>query len=210
MVRWWIARRSLIRRLFLLFTSFTSIGTMPISLGPTPMTLPWWGIALLVVAMIFFVVLVVFEFHDHKHHHVFAKTDTEGINRYMHHWIKYGSRVAIWTRDMSWANSEPTKKLLMNKAQCGELILCMPSPTELTEELTKNGAEGCYYGTDRHETPASRFTITNFGRDGSAVAVGRTVGGTHVIEEFNAGDHPAYYIAADLVALVRSGKGQNR
>ncbi|MCY4488949.1 MAG: hypothetical protein OXF11_17770 [Deltaproteobacteria bacterium] len=210
MVRWWIAWRSLICRLFFLFSSVASIGGMFISLRPTPTTLPWWGIALLVVAVIFVVVLVVFELHDHKYCHVFAKTDTEGINRYMHHWIKYGSLVAIWTRDMSWANSGTTKELLMQKARDGELILCMPSPTELTDELTENGAEGCYYGAERHETPSSRFTITNFGRDGSAVAVGRTVGRTHVIEEFSAGAHPAYHIAADLVALVRSSQAQVR
>ena len=71
-------------------------------------------------------------------------------------------------------------------------------------ELAAAGAEVCVYGTNLLESPASRFTIIFFGRDGARVAVGRAVGDTHVIDEFNSGSHPAFHLAADLVALVRA------
>ena len=37
----------------------------------------------------------------------------------------------------------------------------------------------------------------------SRVAVGRQIGDAHVIDEFAAGEHPAYYLAHDLIRLAR-------
>ena len=91
-------------------------------------------------------------------------------------WIGPGGRVAIWSRDMSWAVDETTWELLSKKARDNELILCLSAENETARELGALGAEVCYFG-ENLESPASRFTITGFGRDGSAVAVGRTVGG---------------------------------
>ena len=122
----------------------------------------------------------------------------------MHDWIKHGGRVAIWSRDMSWANSEETKQLLEVKARRHELLLFLPSANPLSQQLAGSGAEVVYYGASRLESPGSRFTITHYGRDGSSLAVGRVRGDTHVIDEFHSSDHPAYHIAADLVALARS------
>ena len=127
----------------------------------------------------------------------------------MHDWIKYGGRVAIWTRDLSWAQNSETRRLLKTKAERNELILCLPKSNELTEELAAAGAEVCTYGANSLESPASRFTIVFFGRDGSRVAVGRANGNTHVIDEFAASGHPAFYLAEDLIALAR-GQTMNR
>src|SRR6266571_3685379 len=95
---------------------------------------------------------------------VFARTDSEGIKRYMHDWIQHGGRVAIWTRDMSWAQNAQTRRLLREKAERRELILCLPEPNELARELSAAGAEICAYGAQHLESPASRFTIAFFGR----------------------------------------------
>jgi len=172
---------------------------------PSPKDLPWWAIVLLVVAPLLLVVFVVLEFLTHQGCcRVYGKTDTEGIKRYMHDWIEHGGRVAIWTRDMSWAHDADTHRLLKQKAAHGELILCLPEQNEIAKELAAAGAEVCVYGTNLLESPASRFTIVFFGRDGARVAVGRAVGDTHVIDEFNSGSHPAFYLAADLIALVRA------
>jgi hypothetical protein len=157
----------------------------------------------------FFVVLVVFEFLDRRGRSVYAKSDTEGIKRYMHAWIEHGGRVAIWTRDMSWAQNPETRRLLTAKAHRNELILCLPELSEFTAELAEAGAEVCAYGATLLESPASRFTIVFFGRDGSRVAVGRAEGDTHVIDEFSAGGHPAFYLAADLVTIVRALQGRH-
>ena len=126
----------------------------------------------------------------------------------MHDWIEHGGRVAIWTRDMSWAQNPETRRLLAEKARRNELILCLPELNELATELAAAGAEVCAYGAGHLESPASRFTIAFFGRDGSRVAVGRAEGDTHVIDEFSAGGHPAFHLAEDLITLVRSLQGR--
>lgn len=202
--RWCVAYRSLILRLFLLTAGFSSISGLLVVFLPPRDLWPWWYTLLLLIALILFITLVFFEFNDHKTRHVFNKADSTGIENYMYDWIKYGGRVAIWTRDMTWANSARITGLLTTKALNHELILCMPSPIELSTKLVDDGAEAYYYGPNQFDVPISRFTIVDFGHDGSSVAVGRTVGRTHVIDEFSARDHPVYHIAADLVALVRA------
>ena len=151
-----------------------------------------------------FVVLIVMEIGARSSRRIYAKEDVAGIRRYMHEWIEHGSRVAIWTRDMSWAQTEETRRLLAEKARRNELILCLPERNEFVSDLERKGAEVCIYGSDMLESPAARFTITLFGRDGSRVAIGRADGDAHVIVEFTVGEHPAYHVAADLVALVRA------
>ncbi len=126
----------------------------------------------------------------------------------MHDWIGHGGRVAIWTRDMSWAQNPETRSLLTEKARRNELILCLPELNEIATELGDAGAEVCAYGARHLELPASRFTIAFFGRDGSCVAVGRTEGEMHVIDEFSAGSHPAFHLAEDLITFVRSQQGR--
>jgi hypothetical protein len=204
---WWKAWGELILKLLTLFASFASMGGLLVAFLPSPRDLPSWAVALLVSAACFLVVLVVLEFLDRRGRRVYARGDAEGIKRYMHNWIEHGGRVAIWTRDMSWAQNPETRRLLTEKARRRELILCLPELNELANELAGAGAEVCAYGARRLESPASRFTIAFFGRDGSRVAVGRAEGDTHVIDEFSAGGHPAFYLAEDLITLVRSLQG---
>lgn len=204
---WWTAWGELVRKLVPLVASFASMGGLLVAFLPSPKDLPWWAVALLVLAVFGFVVLAVLEFFDRRGRRVYAKSDTEGIKRYMHDWIEHGGRVAIWTRDMSWAQNPETRRLLTEKARRNELILCLPELNDVAAELTRAGAEVCAYGVSLLESPASRFTIAFLGRDGSRVAVGRAEGDTHVIDEFSAGGHPAFHLAADLVALVRALQG---
>lgn len=201
---WWRARGELVRKLLTLFASFASLVGLLIAFLPPLAELPWWAVVLLASAAFFLVLLIVLEILDHRGRRVYAKSDSDGIKRYMHDWIEHGGRVAIWTRDMSWAQNPETSKLLTNKAKRGELILCLPELNDFARQLEADGAEVCGYGERYLESPASRFTIAFFGRDGSRVAVGRAEGDVHVIDEFGAGGHPAFHLAADLVTLVRS------
>ncbi len=201
---WWKSWGELVRKLLALFGSFASIVGLLVFFLPPPASLPWWAVAVLVFAGLCVVVLIVLEFIEHGGRRVFAKSDTEEIKKYMHDWIEHGGRVAIWTRDMSWAQNQETRGLLTEKARRGELILCLPELNALATELSKAGAEVCAYGARRLELPASRFTIAFFGRDGAAVAVGRAEQDTHVIDEFSAGSHPVFHVAEDLIAIVRS------
>ena len=199
---WWMAWGALVQRLLALAGSVASlVGVLIIFL---PRELPWWAITLLASSAFFLAVLVFLEVAARRGRHVFAKADSAGIKGYLHDWIEHGGRVAIWTRDMSWAHNAETRRLLLDKAGRGELILCLPESIELSRELAAAGAEVCSYGAVRLESPASRFTIAFFGRGGSRVAVGHEVGHAHVIDEFEPGQHPAFYLAEDLVALVRT------
>jgi predicted ferric reductase len=200
----------LVRKLVALVASFASMAGLLVAFLPSPKDLPWWAVTLLVMAFLAFIVLVVLELSDRRHRHVYAHTDAHGIRRYMHQWIEHGGRVAIWTRDMSWAQNPETRQLLIGKARRQELILCLPEVNALAEELVQAGAEVCAYGAGLLESPASRFTITFFGRDGSRVAVGRAEGDTHVIDEFGAGGHPAFHLAADLVTIARALERRQR
>ena len=156
---WWKTWGELVRKLVALVASFASMAGLLLALLPPTKDLPWWAVGLIISATFFLLVLVVFEFVDHRGHRIFAKSDSEGIRRYMHDWIVHGGRVAIWTRDMSWAQNRDTRKVLIEKARRNELILCVPESNELTDELAAAGAEVCAYGPEHLESPASRFTI---------------------------------------------------
>lgn len=125
-----------------------------------------------------------------------------GINRYLYRRIDSGGRVAIWTRDMSWAEGEKMAELLRRKAQRGELIICLPQPIPKSDELKQIGAEVFAYGTD-HATDY-RFIIVNYGRAGSRIAVFRHSRSHYVlIREYSADEHPAFQMAHDLVRMVQ-------
>ena len=74
---------------------------------------------------------------------------------------------------------------MIQKAQEKELIICLPKNIEKSDALKQHGAEVIEYGT--LDAPATSFTITNYGRGGSRVAVGRPSGKLHVIQEFSQG-----------------------
>jgi hypothetical protein len=207
---WWKAWGEVVQRVLALFGSLASLLGLLVMFLPPPGNLPWWAIALLLSAAVCVIVLVALEFLAHRRRRVYAKSDRDGIRRYMHSWIEHGGRVAIWTRDMTWAQNPETRRLLTRKARQGELILCLPKQNQLATELAAAGAEIRAYGASRLESPASRFTIVFFGRDGARVAVGRAVGDTHVIDEFDSGAHPAFHLAEDLVALARAQQADRR
>lgn len=204
MMIWWKTWGDLVLKFLALAGALASLVGIIVLFIPSPKNLPWWGIALFVSAIFSLIALVLLEFHTHRGRRVYAKDDQDGIKNYMHDWIEHSGRVAIWTRDMSWAHNDETRKLLIEKAKCKELILCLPEQNELATELEAAGAEVCTYGVKHLESPASRFTIAFFGRGGARVAVGRADGDTHIIDEFKEGSHPAFYLAEDLIALVRS------
>lgn len=206
---WWDQWGELVQKFLALAGSIASLIGLLVLFVPSPMALQGWALALVVSAVICLAIFVLLELLTQRGRRVYGKNDAEGIKKYMHDWIEHGGRVAIWTRDLSWAQNFETRQLLKTKAERNELILCLPKKNDLTDELAAAGAEVCAYGANKLESPASRFTIVFFGRDGSRVAVGRANGNTHVIDEFAASGHPAFYLAEDLIALAR-GQIANR
>lgn len=197
----------LVTRLLFASGSFASIVGLLLQLEPLTQW-RWWHFMLVALGALLLLGFVVTEFTQRNRYRVYRRSNSKAIGRYMRKWIEPGGRVAIWTRDLTWAaRDDRSRAMLREKAKSGELILCVAEENELSRELGGVGAEVCFFG-DLLELPACRFTITDFGRDGSAVAVGRTVGDRHVIEEFGAGDHPAYHMAMDLVTVIRKQQAQ--
>jgi hypothetical protein len=163
---------------------------------------PWWVIALITLAVLSLLIAVVFQLKSGSNVHIYLAEDKKGIRNYMYKWLKNSGRCAIWTRDMSWGGDQEMVSLLKTKAKTGELIICLPQNVELTNSLQQIGAEIVAYGAS--EAPSTRFTIVEYERAGSRVAVAIRKGNWHVIEEFSAEDHTAFYMAQDLVRLVRS------
>lgn len=154
--------------------------------------------------LLLYAYLVYYEIKTLEGKRIFEQSDSVSIKNYMLYWIAYGGRVAIWTRDMSWADDEASKGLLIKKAEKGELIICLPAHTPFSEELEKKGGEIYAYGMDLLSDPSARFTIACYGRDGSKVAIGRAKADKHIIEEFDSGSHPAFNLANELVQIAKN------
>lgn len=160
-----------------------------------------WKVALIVLAVLLTTFAVIWVLKPDRATHAYRVNDQAGINRYLYRWIDSGGRVAIWTRDMSWAEDAAMNQLLLRKAQAKELIICLPKAIATSDYLKQNDAEVVAYGT--WDAPAVSFTIINYNRAGSRVAVGRASGNKHIIQEFSEGEHPAFYMAHDLVRMVQ-------
>lgn len=199
---WLSIRKAFVGKVIALLGSYASLIGVLLHYCSSWDQLSWWSKVLIVLSTVATLWLLIKHFQEALNTKVYRKQDKAGIRAYLHDWIEHGGRVAVWTRDMSWADEKKTKKLLKDKAKKGELILCMPKKNDLSNYLEEQGADVCIYGETGLETPNSRFTITYFGRDGARVAVGRAQGEVHVIEEFDSGSHPAFYLANDLVNLV--------
>jgi hypothetical protein len=153
------------------------------------------------IAVFSFGTMLFFDIRDYKRAFPRALKTSQEIGRYMFGWISKGGRVAIFTRDMSWAKDPQLRDLLLTKARHDELTVCLPSKIPLAEELERNGAHVLAY-EELGYVPQSRFTIINKDRMDARVAVGRSLERGHVIEEFSAGDHPVFSVANDLVEIV--------
>jgi hypothetical protein len=123
----------------------------------------------------------------------------------MFNWISKGNRVAIFTRDMTWTDTNDIKELLCKKAGNHELSIYLPEITQrikpFIEELKNYGAS-IYTYPELDLIPESRFTIINKDRSDAQVAVGRNVKGKHTIEEYTIGEHPVFGIANDLTRVI--------
>ena len=163
-------------------------------------TLPIWFIVVMgAVAVITVALMALTILAPDRSTRQYNLSDTSGINSYLFEWISNGGRVAIWTRNMSWADSTRMMPMLREKAKAGDLIICLPKRIDKSDELKTHGAEVVAYG--QLDTPSLTFTIVNYGRSGSRVAVGRPSKNKHVIQEFSAEEHIAFDLAYDLVRL---------
>ena len=168
----------------------------------------WWVFVLIAAFLSLMVLTTIIVLKSETTIRVYPADDEMSIRNYLLHWIKNGGRVAIWTRDMSWADDDDMKEMLRLKAQSQELIICLPNETDTTEYLSSYGAEVIAYGA--WDSPIMSFTISNYGRAGARVAIGRRKGNFHIIQEFSAEENSAFDMAHDLVRLVREQQRARR
>ena len=128
------------------------------------------------------------------------------INKFMGNWIKRTGRTVIFTRDMSWVDNDKMKNELRKKAKKNDLIICQPKINEFTASLKEDGAE-IYTYENLKFIPKSRFTFINYSTNSSKVAIGRKDDKhNHIITEFTTKDTIEYYLAEDLVNIIKSLK----
>lgn len=160
----------------------------------------WWQIlAFGVLLLITFYAL----YKEHKSAPKIFKGKNKNINikKYMYNWIKNGERVAIFSRDLTWVDTNSaTYNMLVQKSSVDELSICLPEITSMGKELKSKGAEIHEY-PGLQLTPQSRFTITHLGKNGSRVAIAFPKGDKHKIYEYDQ-DHPAFSLANDIVEIL--------
>jgi hypothetical protein len=162
------------------------------------------AIGLLVVAM----VLDVQEYFSSRPIRYKSGPDQQRkIRDYLFRWISNGGTVAVFSNNLGWVDDDAMREMLYRKAQRSELILILPKSIPLSDDLKDRGAEVVTYPSINYVI-RSRFTIVNFNRIDTAVAIGRMISRDHVIEEFNAGSHPAFFLAQDLVEILRRSHGE--
>src|SRR6266478_6593620 len=81
---WWKAWSELVLRFVALAGSLASLVALIVPYLPPLERRPWWATALLVIAPSSLAVFVVLEFLAHRGRRVYAKSDTNGIKKYMH------------------------------------------------------------------------------------------------------------------------------
>jgi len=189
-------------RISLWLSSFASVAGLIFAVATTKTSLSMWHILIIGIFIIIFLISLYFDYRDYsKQKPRSFKPDSYEIKDYLFNWISKGGHAAIFTRDMSWANDNHIKSMLITKARNSELTVILPKQNALTDELETFGAKIISYEILNY-IPQSRFTIINKGRMDSQVAFGRRIKDQHVIEEFGNGSHPVFALANDLVEIV--------
>ena len=181
--------------------SCASILGLYFSLYPLGAVRPWWHWVLVAVTAVITVLLIVRDITDYYKSRPKIFHSKSDVSNYMRNWISSAGRVVIFSRDMSWAGEQATVDVLFSKARQNELTVCVEHDMHLTRELEKAGARVITYGALNH-VPRSRFTIVDYEKDGARVAVGASVKGQHVVQEFQSGEHPFFAVAEDLVKIL--------
>lgn len=130
------------------------------------------------------------------------------IRDYMFDWIDSASSAAIFSRDMSWVQDDRMKGMLREKARSSSLVLVLPREIPFSAELKQLGASVYHYPQIDYVI-RSRFTVVDLDSHNTRVAIGRSNGDRHRVEEISAGDNPSLNLAIDMLELVRRFVRQN-
>jgi hypothetical protein len=193
--------RLLALQLFGIAGSYASLLGVVYALKAPDQTLSWTQIGLIAASTILALVAAALGIYEYCITAPKRYTTPTAIRDYMYRWIGHQGRVAIFSHDMSWVNDDEMRDLLRRKAQSNELVICLPREIPLSQNPRAAGADVCLYPQLEY-TPQARFTIVRLDRMDASVAVGRNIGGSHMIEEFSNGAHPVFAVAQDLIQIL--------
>ncbi|UTX52076.1 hypothetical protein [Leucobacter aridicollis] len=125
----------------------------------------------------------------------------EKILKYMTRLLSSEEQCVMSSNDLSWVKGK-ARTALFTKAKKESLTLLMPKPTQLSQELEKQGATAFYYGDDDYKF-RSRFTLVNPDRSDARVAIGYGTSDAHVIRVIQTKDDPAIHLVEDLFSLLK-------
>jgi hypothetical protein len=155
----------------------------------------------LAIVIVFLLVIYVFEIVRHcKTRPKKYQPNSQDISEYMYRWLNSGGLAAVFSRDLTWVESNAKiEELLLQKSKRNELILYVHKETEIVKKLKENGAV-CYTYPSGY-TPNIRFTVIDYGKAGSRVAIGVQENGIHIIREYQMLDFPVANLVKDLIEL---------
>lgn len=193
--------RAFVRRLSTLIGSYLSLLGVILALVLSGAPIGTLAGLLLFTGVAGFLLLLILEIMDYRRDKPRRFKKDHQIVSYLERWIRREGRVAIFSRDMTWASDSQIRNLLISKAAKDDLSIYVPKVTDFVRELESEGAH-VYCYPELGYVSKSRFTIVKQGRMDAEVAIGRNIHGVHVVDEFGAGDHPAYALAEDLTEIV--------
>lgn len=198
--------RALLRKLIVDLGAYGSIIAMVVTLKKPEDPFTPWQIVLATIFTIFAIWSSAIDIMEYRHGDRRKRlVGKRSIRNYMYEWISSAGTAAIFSRDLTWVDDKEMKAMLERKSANGELTIVLAKEVPLSRRLAKAGANVIYYD-DFGYTIKSRFTIVNLNRIDSRVAIGKTVAGAHLVDEYSAEDGPILYMAQDLLEIMRRSR----
>lgn len=192
---------SFLSRIVSPLSAYASIFGLYFYVFPIELAKPVWHWVVLCFAILVAIFNVYSDIKLHIRERPKRCKSTRSINAYMEKWIRSGSQVVVFSRDLSWSSDPKIKSLLMQKSSAREITIYLEHMTDDAKLLLDAGANIMLYRESGH-VPRSRFTIVDYGLEGARVAIGLKVEGVHTIHEFQSGRDPMFAVAEDMIRFL--------
>lgn len=122
----------------------------------------------------------------------FSLNKKQDINKFLVDKIKKTGSVAIFSRDFTWVEKNTEQYILLkDKAKRGELFIFLENETDISKDLSSNGATVKVYKKYIRKgfEPKSRFTILNYKGTGKTTLIGASDDEKHTIYTLKSKDN---------------------
>lgn len=153
-----------------------------------------------------FLIALKLELEDEHARRPFLIARPDDLVEFNETWLRTGGHVVIVTRDFSWSLTPSVLQALKGKAEKRELTLILHSSDKLTDELKDLGGE-IITTQDLAYTAKLRFSISRYGAADSVVLFHTVDNGKVVFVRRTHQDFPEFWLAQDMVELLRRTRG---